>query len=110
MTKGVSDGSPLVLYVTAADKANGIVVTALNGPLDEQGVTYVPTIPAGTGMHIMAPAMSESEVEIAPDAAYPKKRQPIFRRKSAPLPGQSFSSVSTKSEMERPGPERLDSE
>lgn len=88
--KGVSDGSPLVLYVTAADKANGIVVTALNGPLDEQGVTYVPTIPAGTGMHIMAPAMSESEVEIAPDAAYPKKETAYLQKKVCPITWTEF--------------------
>ncbi len=34
---GNSDGSPLVLYVISADKANGIMVSALNGPLDEGG-------------------------------------------------------------------------
>lgn len=88
--KGISDGSPLVLYVTSADKANGIVVLALNGPHDSQGETYVPNIPSGTMLHVMAPAMSESEVEIAPDAAYPKKEIAFLQKKVCPITWTEF--------------------
>jgi len=87
---GNSDGSPLVLYVVSADKANGIMVAALNGPLDDSGNMYVPDLKAGTGLHIMAPAMSESEVEIAPDSAYPKKEIAYLQKKVCPITWTEF--------------------
>lgn len=78
------DGSPLVLYVVASDRTNGVTVMAVNGPIDSEKM-YVPTIPAGTKLMIMAPAMSESEVEIAPDAFYPRKRNAYLQKKVCPI-------------------------
>ena len=76
---GALDGSPLVLYVEG--NANGVVtVSALNGQV-KNGDTVVPTINSGTNLHIMAPALSESEVEIAPDAAYPLPKQHYLQKK-----------------------------
>lgn len=90
--KGVSDGSPLVLYVESAEKTTGVSVIALNGPQDEQGNTYVPTIPAGTTLHVMAPAMSESEIEMAPDAAYPTTEKAYLQKKVCPITWTEFFS------------------
>lgn len=76
---GALDGSPLVLYVEG--NANGVVtVSALNGQ-NKNGETVVPAIPSGSNLHIMAPALSESEVEIAPDAAYPLPKQHYLQKK-----------------------------
>ena len=86
---GNSDGSPLVLYVAAAEKSSGVTVTAINGPLNS-GEMYVPTIPAGTKLLVMAPAMSESEVEIAPDAYYPRKKTAYLQKKVCPITWTEF--------------------
>ncbi len=51
---------------------------------------YVPDLKAGTGLHIMAPAMSESEVEIAPDSAYPKKEIAYLQKKVCPITWTEF--------------------
>lgn len=78
---GEEDGSPLVLYVTSvSEDKTKVMVEALNGKI-VGGYTYTPTIPAGSTLHIMAPAMSESEVEIAPDAAYPQERVCYLQKK-----------------------------
>lgn len=76
---GAEDGSPLVLYVVSTDGGK-VMVEALNGKI-VGGYTYTPTIPAGSTLHIMAPALSESEVEIAPDAAYPQAKQHYLQKK-----------------------------
>lgn len=86
---GNQDGSPLVLYVESADKTTGVRVVALNGPLNN-GETYVPTIPAGTTLHVMAPAMSESEIEIAPDALLPKEETAFLQKKVCPITWTEF--------------------
>ena len=82
------DNSPLVLYVESRD-SNGVKVSALNGPIAD-GVMKVPAIPEGTMLHVMAPAMSESEIEIAPDAAYPKKEVAFLQKKVCPITWTEF--------------------
>lgn len=80
--KGVQDGSPLVLYVDSNEKNTKVLVTALNGPINPStGKRYVPNIGAGTKLYVMAPALSESEVEVAPDAAYPQPQQCYLQKK-----------------------------
>ena len=74
----ISD-APLMLYVEGNNNGT-VTVSALNGPLNGND-TYVPTIAAKTKLHIMAPALSESEVEIAPDAAYPMPKQHYLQKK-----------------------------
>jgi hypothetical protein len=78
--KGVADNSPLILYVEAYVKGTGVTVSALNGPLNN-GEMYVPDIPAGTELLVMAPAMSESEVEIQPDTAWPLPETAYLQKK-----------------------------
>ena len=86
LVEGVTggDGFPLVLYVTANTKNTSIEVTALN-PADYTGggghVPYIPTIAAGTKLYVMAPALSESEVEVAPDSAYPQPTKVYLQKK-----------------------------
>ena len=78
---GAEDGSPLVLYVTSvSEDGTKVMVEALNGKI-VNGYTYTPTIPAGSTLHIMAPALSESEVEISPDAAYPQEKKQYLQKK-----------------------------
>lgn len=86
--KGVSDGSPLVLIVDSVD-SSGVTVSAINGPLNGSAM-YVPDIEAGTMLHIMAPAMSESEVEVAPDAAYPVKESCYLQKKVCAITWTEF--------------------
>lgn len=86
--KGVSDGSPLVLIVESVS-TSGVTVSAINGPLNS-GAMYVPDIEAGTTLHIMAPAMSESEVEVAPDAAYPVKESCYLQKKVCAITWTEF--------------------
>lgn len=69
---GVKDNTPLILFVE--DKsASGIVVRALNGNYKSVSdhTMLVPEIPAGTTFFPMAPALSESEVEVEPNNALP---------------------------------------
>lgn len=78
--QGNADGSPLVLYVESNTKNSGITVSAINGPLHD-GAMYVPAISAGAKLYVMAPALSESEVEVAPDAAYPQPQKVYLQKK-----------------------------
>lgn len=74
-----AEGNPFVFYVEGNN--NGVVtVSCLNGPLNGAD-TYVPSYSADATFHIMAPALSESEVEIAPDAAYPMPKQHYLQKK-----------------------------
>jgi hypothetical protein len=76
---GAYSGAPLMLIVES--NVSGVVtVSALNGQLSN-GDTIVPTFAEGKVLHIMAPALSESEVEIAPDAAYPMPKQHYLQKK-----------------------------
>lgn len=76
------DGSPLVLYVEENTRATGVTVSALNGPTKASTKEmYVPSIPAGTQLMVMAPALSESEVEMAPDNALPREGKVYLQKK-----------------------------
>jgi hypothetical protein len=77
--RGAYDDAPLMLYVEG-NTAGVVTVSALNGPLNGSD-TYVPLINSGSKLHILAPALSESEVEIAPDAAYPMPKQHYLQKK-----------------------------
>ena len=88
LVEGVTggDGFPLVLYVTANTKNTSIEVTALNPAVYTDSTTgakadYIPTIAAGTKFYVMAPALSESEVEVAPDSAYPQPTKCYLQKK-----------------------------
>ena len=78
----VKDNTPLVLFVV--DKSTtGITVRALNGPSKSASdpTTTVPEIPAGTTFFPMAPALSESEVEVEPNNALPIETQCYLQKK-----------------------------
>lgn len=78
------DGFPLVLYVENNTKNTSIDVFAINPAFYEDGgsrVPYIPTIPAGTQLYVMAPALSESEVEVAPDSAFPQPTKCYLQKK-----------------------------
>lgn len=91
MVEGVkgSDNGPLILYVVSNEKAAGVMVMALNGP-EESGETYVPDIEAGTKLYVLAPAMSESEVEITPDNLLPDKEYAYLQKKVCPITWTDF--------------------
>lgn len=74
-----ANSDPLVLYVEGNNNG-AVTVSALNGKV-VSGDTVVPTLTAKATFHIMAPALSESEVEIAPDAAYPTPKQHYLQKK-----------------------------
>lgn len=92
MVEGVkgTDNGPLILYVTANEKASGVMVSALNGPEGDDSETYVPDIAAGSKLYILAPAMSESEVEITPDNALPDKEVAFLQKKVCPITWTDF--------------------
>lgn len=76
------DGSPLVLYVEENTRATGVTVSALNGPTNAStNEVYVPSIPAGSHLMVMAPALSESEVEMTPDNAMPQEGKVFLQKK-----------------------------
>lgn len=79
---GVSDSTPLILFVEGRD-SSGVTVRALNGPWksSEDHTPTVPAIPAGTTLFPMAPAMSESEVEVEPNNAFPTETQCFLQKK-----------------------------
>lgn len=67
----VPDSSPLILRVVSKSNTS-IVVAAVNGPqLNSNSPKYVPLIPANTTLFPMAPAMTESEIEVEPNNALP---------------------------------------
>ena len=78
----IADGSPLILFVTGKTKTE-MTVIAVNGAPGSQNTSakVVPTIAAGTTIFPMAPAMSESEVEIEPDNAMPTERACYLQKK-----------------------------
>lgn len=77
---GTEDGTPLILYVEEVTRAGQVTVSALNGPL-HSGTMYVPDIPEGTKLHVMEVALSESEVEVAPDNANPLPTKVYLQKK-----------------------------
>lgn len=86
---GVADNTPLVLYVESAPKGGNVTVRALNGPISD-GHTYVPTIAAGTTLLIMAPAMTESEIEIRPDNILPQPVKCYLQKKVCAITWTEF--------------------
>lgn len=78
------DGNPLVLIVTGKS-ANpvGVIVEAVNGKQSGTGsYKYIDTtIPAGTKVYVMAPALTESEVEMEPDNILPMERKCYLQKK-----------------------------
>lgn len=77
------DGSPLVLYVESVD-SDGVRVIAVNG-YEHQGQMYTPSIPEGSSIHLMATALSESEVEVEPSSMYPEPKQFYLQRKACAM-------------------------
>lgn len=82
--KGEKDGTPLMCYVTEATK-NYITVEAVNS---EDG--KVPVIPANTTLYIMAPALSESQVEVTPDAFLPTEQVFYLQKKGCTMTWTEF--------------------
>jgi hypothetical protein len=69
---GIADGTPFIAVVLEKDNSS-LTIKAVNGPYKSAGehTVVVPEIPAGTTVLPMAPAMSESEIEIEPNNALP---------------------------------------
>lgn len=78
----IEDGNPLVLLVHSKN-GNKLICSAINGKKSSSGdFKVVPAnIPAGTTLYAMAPAMSESEIEIEPDNVLPKQKQVYLQKK-----------------------------
>ncbi len=79
---GVADGTPLILVVMEKD-ATSIVVKSVNGPHKSatDNTVCVPEVPAGTTILPLAPALSESEVEIEPSNAIPAETTCYLQKK-----------------------------
>jgi hypothetical protein len=69
---GIADSTPLILMVLDKDSSK-LTVRALNGPFKSANdhTVVVPQVPAGTTIYPMAPALSESEIEVEPNNAFP---------------------------------------
>lgn len=88
--EGNSNGKPLMLYVTS-NTSGTVKVIAINGPIDSTShETYVPAINAGTKLRAMASALSESEVEVAPDNFLPQWRQAYLQKKVCAITKTQF--------------------
>lgn len=82
-TANVVDGSLLNLYVTGKDSSTGQPkVIALNGKTNGNGEIYVPSISSGTRVVVAAPALNESEVEVAPDNLIPTMKSAYLQKKA----------------------------
>lgn len=77
---GNEDGE-LVLFVTDKTKAGVVTVEALNGKLDESKEMYVPTIPSGSTLVVMANACSESQMEVEPENYQPRSSKVYLQKK-----------------------------
>ena len=82
--KGEKDGTPLMCYVTEATKSS-IMVEAVNS---EDG--QVPVINTNTTLYIMAPALSESQVEVTPDAFLPTEQVFYLQKKGCTMTWTEF--------------------
>lgn len=76
----VEDGNPLMLLVTGKN-GNKLVCIVVNGKKQGANKVLPKAIPAGTTLYAMAPAMSESEVEIEPDNVLPLQKQVYLQKK-----------------------------
>lgn len=76
------DGNPLMLLVISKSGAT-LTCMVVNGKKSASGDWKVlpADIPAGTTLYAMAPAMSESEIEIEPDNVLPKQKQVYLQKK-----------------------------
>lgn len=75
------DGNPLMLLVLAKN-AGTLTCSVINGQKGSGDFKVLPkAIPAGTTLYAMAPAMSESEIEIEPDNVLPKQKQVYLQKK-----------------------------
>lgn len=77
------DGNPLMLLVLSKS-AGTLTCSVINGVKSSTGdYKILPTggITAGTTLYAMAPAMSESEIEIEPDNVLPKQKQVYLQKK-----------------------------
>lgn len=84
-TNGISDGTPLILTVIAKDNTS-ITLMPLNGPYKTGTTTMtVPEIASGSVIYPMAPAMSESEVEVEPNNALPIETTCYLQKKVCAL-------------------------
>ena len=78
----IEDGNPLMLMVLS--KSGGdLSCLVVNGKKSTTGDYKIlpAAIPAGTTLYAMAPAMSESEIEIEPDNVLPKAKQIYLQKK-----------------------------
>lgn len=87
--KGVANGSPLMLYVVDNPKGTQVTVCAINGPREGEE-TYVPLIPAGTKLRVMASALSESELRVPSDNIIPGWRQAYLQKKACAITKTDF--------------------
>lgn len=88
--EGNANGKPLMLYVTS-NVGGTVKVIAINGPINGTShETYVPTIEANTKLRAMASALSESEVEVAPDNFLPQWRQAYLQKKVCAITKTQF--------------------
>lgn len=81
---GEKDGTPLMCYITEATKSS-ITVEPINA---EGG--KMPAIPSGTVLYIMAPALSESQVEVTPDAFLPTEKVFYLQKKGCTMTWTEF--------------------
>ena len=81
---GEKDGTPLMCYITEATKS-AIIVEPVNS---ENG--KMPTIPSGATLYIMAPALSESQVEVTPDAFIPTEKVFYLQKKGCTMTWTEF--------------------
>lgn len=88
-SKGQTDGSQLMLYVVKNDRGTSVTVEAINGPM-ENGKTYVPAIPAGTKLHCMASALSESDLKVASSNFIPTWKQAFLQKKACAITYTDF--------------------
>lgn len=88
-TEGHSTGAPLMLYVTENVRGSDVKVTAINGPVNN-GETYVPDIPAGTKLRVMASALSESELRVPADNFLPGFKQAYLQKKACAITKTDF--------------------
>lgn len=87
---GKSNGAPLMLYVTENVRGSEVKVTAINGPLNDGGETYVPNIEAGTKLRVMATALSESELRVPADNFLPGFKQAYLQKKACAITRTDF--------------------
>lgn len=86
---GNATSAPLMLYVVSNPRGTEVTVMAVNGPLDS-GETYVPLIPAGTKLRVMASALSESELRVPSDNVLPGWRQAYLQKKACAITRTDF--------------------